>query len=656
MNRNFFLLFVVLFVLSTDIFPQTTTDNVEVRLSLADGKTVYRMGETIRLMLSFTANRDGYTLDQHTSKPAPSLDEVILSPSAGVFEWAKEYRRGAPYYNDVIINAKLSAAPTDLTLLLNNFVRFDKPGKYSVKVKTKRVSTGDYTEKNWSQLSLTTDEVNFEIKEMSEAEEEQEVKRLSALLDASGDWREQTKIAEQLSNLTGDASTREKVRRFFTSQSVSPGNYHGEIRWGLFIARNRALVIKLLEDALRDTNREANHTLLGMLSSLRQLQEEANLPITDIVPKGFFGENNERYLKIQQAYLKELVESLARRTGKNRTTTAIAILQSLPRENPPLDTLGKVREILLKEFDNLDILDREYLLSAYWEKLRDPMLLPSIERMLTDKNLPQTYSYNVRTTAIKRLIELDKLKARPFVVAEIHNPISFIDVDVLSSLDDKFLPEVDDALLEQIRETGQLKTKNRDYVLLRQKTLLAARYATAKIYDGLLEVYKSYGDQWFADAKGSLLGYFARHNDKEAIPLIEQALAKLGSGYESSFFSDLTKMNYPKGVDDFLRKHLAGDDSEAVSNAAYLMSKYGTEANKKLIQARYNRWLKEWSGRGAEPDAEETDAKINYQAMFQINMIEALIRAEAWKLPDAEIERLKQSCITEKCRQHFRIR
>lgn len=655
MNGKLFLLLIASLVFSTNAFAQNAADGVQARLALADGKTVYRMGEPIRLTLTFTANGGKYNVLMNENEIVSSSDEIVLTPNEGIFDWGAEYARRRNIVNHTFMYTELSDQPVTVKVVLNDRFRFDKTGKYSLQIKTKRVETGGFREENRTRISLTTNEVNFEITAMSEAEEQAEIKRLSPLLDVKHGLDEEIGISEQLSFLTGDASTREKVKRYLDSRGRS-GNYHQNIYYGLFIARNRALAVKLLEEALRDPNREANFQLLNALVELRSMSENRAVA-DDVGAPEVAGQNGLRADEMRQSYVKELVESLSKRAGKNLTSTAIAILQTLPRDKTaPADVSAKIREILLKKFDELDVFDREYLLSAYWELLRDASLLPSIERMLTDKNSSQTSSYIVRTTALKRLMELDKSKARPFVVAEIRNPASFVDVEVLKLLDDKFLPETDDALLEQIRDIGQLKTKNRDYVLLRQKTMLAARYATAKIYDGLMETYETYGDQWLADSKGSLLGYFARHNDKEAIPLIEQALAKLGSGYESGFFSDLTKMNYPPAVDMLLRKRLAGDDSQAASSAAYLMSKYGTEANKQLIRERYNRWLKEWGGRGAELDAAETDAKLGYQAMFQINMLEALIRAEAWKLPDAEIEKLKQSCVTESCRQHFRIR
>ncbi len=458
---------------------------------------------------------------------------------------------------------------------------------------------------------------------MSSVEEEQEVRRLSARLEATRDLKDECKISEDLSYLSGEVSTREKVRRFFTSQGRS-GNYFQNIYFGLFIARDRALVVRLLEGALRDPNTPATHELLQTLTMLRGLQE-------GVVPTnaGRFVEveagnpEQRRYSEIREEYVTELLASLPKRAGKSQTTTAITVLGNLPKEpGHAAQMLSGVRKILLQEFDSLHPFDQERLLSAHWDQLRDPSIQPALERMLTKERQPQEYL--IRASALNRLIEMDPERARPFVVAELRDPASGVDFDVLTALKDETLPEADAALLEQIRRFGQKK----DLVLLRHKALLVARYASPAIYDGLMEVYETWGAKWPQDARASLLGYFARYNETQAIPLIEEALAELGPGQDSSFLTDLTRSNYPQAVGDLLRKRLEGEDPQAVGTAAYVMSQHGPAEDRRLIEARLDRWVKEWGKRVAELDAAGTDPNI-IQSMVEVNLIESLALGKA---------------------------
>jgi hypothetical protein len=649
-NLHYLVIIILTPLFVTPALSQDPGQDVRVRLLLAGGKNVYRTGELIRLTLSFTSDRDGYNLDSTTTKPAHPIDEILLSPDSGVSHWLEEYSGRHRYPPDHSSTQKITTIPTTVELPLNDWFRFDRPGRYTVRVKTGRVSRAEQPHAYGPPIQLMTNEVSFRVVPLSKAEEEQEVRRLSALLEAATDWNQEFKASEELSYLSGEISTREKVRRFFTSQGRS-GNYFQNIYFGLFIARDRALVVRLLESALRDPNTPANHELLRTLTMLRSLQEGVEPPGTGgLVAVQAENQEQTRYSEIQGEYVRQLAASLPKRAGKSRTTTAITVLANLPKE--PVQSaqmLSDVRKILLQEFDALHPFDQEYLLRTYWVQLRDPSIQPALERMLAKERQPQ--GYLIRASALNRLMEMDPEQARSFVVAELRDSASVVDFDVLQALEDQTLPEADAALLEQIRRLG----RNGDSVLLRHKALLVARYASPAIYEGLMEAYRTWAEKWPANARASLLGYFARHNEIEAIPMIELALAKLEPGQDLSFLVDLTRSNYPQAVGDLLRRRLEGEEPQAVSTAAYVMSQHGPIEDRKLIEARLDRWMKEWGKRGAELDVASTDTN-SVQRMVEINLIEALLLGKAWRLSEEKIKELKQSCITRACREHFQIR
>src|SRR5262245_28515513 len=585
---------------------QKSGDDVQVRLSLAGGKSVYKIGEPIRLALSFTSDADGYQLNTTTTKPASPVDEVIVTPDEGVSHWLDEYSGKRRYAPDYMSMQKRTTTPVIVELTLNDLYRFDRPGKYTAQVKTRRVSRPERPHDHGPVINLTSNEVSFEVVAMSEAEEEQEVRRLSALLDATSDRKEEARISEELSYLSGEASTREKARRYVTPQGRS-GNYFPSIQLGLFIARDRALVVQLLEGALRDPNTPATHQLLHTLPRLRLLQEVREPPTiaAGIVVEG--GEEHQRSLEILEEYLKELTASLPKRSGISRTTTAKTILINLPKDpDRAAHMLGATRKILLQEFDSLSRFDQDYLLRVFWDKLRDPSLQPAIERILTQERQPQ--GATIRASALRRLIDLDHDRSRSYVLTELRDPASVVDLEVLDALKDETLPEADAALLDQIRRLAPLK-QHSDPVLLRHKALLAARYASQAIYDGLIEVYLTWGSKWQPDARAGLLGYLVRYNETQAMPLIEQELEKLGADQGSWFLSNLTRSNYPSAIGDLMRKRLESDDPSWVSAAAYIMSLHGPSEDMRLIEARLDRWVKEWGRRAAELDAAGDDTK-----------------------------------------------
>ncbi len=121
----------------TSALSQDDGHDVRVRLSLASKKTLSN-SEPIRLTLSFTSDRDGYNIDTTTTKPAHPIDEVLLSPDAGVSRWLDEYSGKHRYSPDYSSAEKITATPTTVELPLNDWFRFDRPGRYTVRVRTGR--------------------------------------------------------------------------------------------------------------------------------------------------------------------------------------------------------------------------------------------------------------------------------------------------------------------------------------------------------------------------------------------------------------------------------------------------------------------------------------------------------------------------------------
>ncbi|MGI8668738.1 MAG: HEAT repeat domain-containing protein [Aridibacter sp.] len=641
----------ILIIFISPLYAFSQGNDVNVKLSLAEDKKVFKMDEPILLNLAFSAKDGNYNLDT-INDLGSYLDEVTISPANGVFDWRGEYKRGAYFMNDVIQVNKLSEKAINVPLFLNNYFRIDKPGKYTVNVKTKRVSTPDPNNKyGRNQFVITTNPVSFEVIPMSKAEESAEVQRISEKLKTKLSPKETNDLSNQLAFLGGDTATIAKVWHFLNPQQDFNNGYHN-LRSGLFISRNRPLVIKLLEEDLRNVEKQANYTVLHTLVQLRVMSEDENLQLpNNINSKEFLEYRTNRAAAIKREYLNELLSNLPLRKGKNKTNSAITILNNIQNEKNKSEYTDILREIIINDFGNVHIPYQELMLGGYWETIKSPTLIPALEKMLENRD-PRSFGYRIRKSALKRLIELDEQKARPYVIEEIKNPNSFMDIDTLGSLKDEFFPETDQALLEQIRENGKMKERGK-FVSLDSKLMLAARYSTDSIYGELLNIYKSSHSKWQIGSKGTMIGYFARHNDQEAVQLIEETLENLEIIYYHSFFSNLTKINYPKAVNTFLLNLLESDEPEKASLAVWIISKNGGKENKEIILARYKSWFEKWQDRREEFSAEKPSPEISKQLGFQINLVSSILSAKSWKLSDKEKAELSKTCFTESCLRYF---
>lgn len=603
------------------------------------------MGEPIKLIMEFTADREGYVVEILPDAKSPWQDTIVISPEFGISHWLAEMTAGHRYARDFFSTQNLSNVPQRVELILNDTLRFDVAGRYTVSVTTRRISKQSLTYSR--PFSVTTNSITFEVEPMSEPDEAAEVKRLSDLMAAKRNSQTDEEVGKLLSFLTGEPSTREKVRRFLNPEDRS-GNYHANLWYGLFIARNRQLVLKLLETGLRDPNTGVSSQLLNAVTRLRMLVTDGVRDKPVVVTSMLTPlEEDPRAREIRDAYVVELSAGLAKRKDKALTTTAITIVSNPPKD-PQAASAGsrEARRILIQQFDTLHIFSQEWLLRQDWEELRDRSLIPVIKRMLS--TAPGSAQKHIHEAALKLLIEVAPDEARPFVVAEIRDPNSFVDVKLLGSIEAKSLPEADAILLEQIRRVATIPD-NRGFVHLKQKTSLLVRFGTDGIYQELMELYQTVGARLYPDGRAGLLAYFAKHNEREAIPLIEQAISELNPDQEPAVLRELTELYYSEAIGVLVKKLLATDDRAAASTAAYLIGRHGHADDQRVLEARLKRWQEEWGNRVAEADAQ-------HQGRIERELIWALVHGKSWKLSPERARELQLGCITQLCKQTNQVR
>lgn len=349
-----------------------------------------------------------------------------------------------------------------------------------------------------------------------------------------------------------------------------------------------------------------------------------------------------RNREVRESYVAELAAGLGKRSGKSLTTTALTIVQTTPKDSQSESVpFREARNVLVQQFDTLHPFDQEWLMRVYSDQMRDPVLVSSLKKMLTTTGIGEK---NMHETALLRLLEMAPDEVRPYVIAEIRNPNSFLDAETLGKLKDESLPEVDRSLLEQIRKLAPSRN-NRDLVALRPKTQLLARFATESIYPELMQWYQQMGADLPGDARAGLLAYFAKHNEREALPLIEQAVADLKPGEYPDILSAITALYYSDAIGALLKKLMEADDAPIASHAAYLLGKHGSAGDEKILEARLKRWQDQWRNRVAEADGQ-------FQGQIERELIYALIHGKSWKLSPERVRELQTSCLTQMCKEN----
>ena len=154
----------VLFLVTSGYAQTSMLQEVHVKLTLAEQKTAYKIGEPIKLIMEFTSDREGYIVDVLSGRNAQGTDTVVILPETGVTHWL-DHITGERYPRDFIATKNLSSVPQRVELILNDTLSFDNPGRYTVNVITRRVTknSGLYSRP----LILRTNSITFEVEPTS---------------------------------------------------------------------------------------------------------------------------------------------------------------------------------------------------------------------------------------------------------------------------------------------------------------------------------------------------------------------------------------------------------------------------------------------------------------------------------------------------------
>jgi hypothetical protein len=362
--------------------------DVQVQLSLANGKDSYRGGEPILLELTFTARVPGYLINEITTEPASPVDQVLLSKAKGVYPWLDDYSRESRYSPDYETSNELQPGqPVTIELPLNALYRFDEPGRYTVHVVTSRIASGDSNFRG--SLVLTSNDVGFDTVPMDDADEAAEAKHLESLIRSAPDLRTAQRHASKLQWLTGDPSTSVKLSLFLHPKEFYP--FGVDVSYGLWVARNRALIVSTLEQAMSDPQQpiEPVASALQMAVALKSRLQSPYDPASSRNPL-------PQAEQIENDYARRIEATLPQRKGANLANAAITLLSSLAqRGKTGAPEFEAARDALSTHFADVDQYEVDWVLNAYGKYLEDSRMIPALENMLV------TIKFNSARTAIE---------------------------------------------------------------------------------------------------------------------------------------------------------------------------------------------------------------------------------------------------------------
>jgi len=459
--------------------------DVSLVIRFAGGANHFKVGEVIPVELSYSASTPGkysFNTASYDRGGRLGIEQFVVEPP-GRDPLDSYYRDPMQAFMQGGLSSMLplDAKPQLIKRDLNEWVAFDRPGRYTLRVISGRVGRVDGKPNR-----LTSNTLEFDIETADAAWQQQTVARAAAVLDDPARAQsERTAAQETLRYLDCPESVRELAR-----QLTMAG--HEDNKWnfeaGLLGARDQDLVFKELEDRFFAPDAALGQSYLWLVARMEFARVSGKLPAypkNDLAKQKDWQEAQEKLFALlkarQDAVYERAADAVALKQGAAKASTVAAVLRS---------SLEQARKLPGEEIaDMFPLLDRaqqELILGTLFDRVNVPAMAGPLAAILDQQDFPG--GSLLRVYALEVLLQVNPQIGRERMLAEMRAPHAdslnnpgFM-IRCLSRLPDAALPELNQLFLKRLEEA--------DYPLLDLYAGLTGRYATDAVLPQVKKVYQ----------------------------------------------------------------------------------------------------------------------------------------------------------------------
>jgi len=590
----------------------------------ANGQTVFHIDERIPLKLTFTSPNDTqYVIAPWSNGRGGEFDfeSFDVSPLTGWSDPLATYfaqdlpRTGHGWSWPPLLKSK----PVEISLDLNQWVRFDQPGVYRVKVISHRVGGV-----NRSGLQSNLIELH--------------------IVPAAAEWQDATlkRILPQLSS-SGAVFEGAVADLRYLATPAAIDEMTGKLREGYaFIASECSMGLIGLPSAMGDV----------AIASMNHRIDEPDFPISPLffstmsllhVSCGLTAESIRQQRQSFEAILWQTVfSSISKKEPLARAETVQTLLGFGRNINTP-EVKSQMASLLSASFLNLD--DRNQIddLRQHWDLLRSPGILPTLQalakRPTANYGGPGPYSpEDLKSAAFKRWYELDPAGARSEILAQIGSAAPSLSSQALAFLPAEPLPQFEPIWAESfLRTTDQLEDDTLGSLLVKFGT----GAATSQMIVKLNQPPSPYSYM----SRALALAYLVRFSPDDARPLLKREIATSETGCSYSLLRWVSEHATAPVLNEVAVEALNNADPGTVLDALQYLKSYGTKADEKSIWDRYVKWTQAWSGKADILDRPEPGLHACGEVCTGEELGTALIANQGWLADRTLISRVLHSCV-----------
>jgi len=625
--------------------------DISFTIRLAGDKKQFRQGEVIPLELSFASSlAKTYRMDAATYDRSGRLDmdKFHIEPESGFVDpMYDHFHSGGVFIGGGLrgVPPELEEKPRLITYEINEWFRFDKPGKYRLYLTSPRVSRIGKREES-GDITLTSNAVEFEITPAEKDWQEKELQRILKELDAKAPKPDRRAACRALRFLGSKAAALGLIRRYGGSDSECGFEYYA----GLIGSPHRDFVMEKLETQLTAPDQPVSGGFLRLMIQLTIASGRQGLqqPVSadELQWREYWGRHQKLYNQLQAKYAALLAQSIHLKTGGARAVSANTLLE-LKWDKSKLPDVWSF-------FNDLPPQEQRSLLEYRWKQIASDSMLPILRQLYgkrPERNSEDSYEISeINALALKRIYELAPEEGRQLIMAEMRRPKPRVGhqrmgIQTLTILPDETLPELDSVFVDNLE-----KGENAEI-----HSALIERYGSPNIFSHVRALLDEQVGNMACFEQSRLLAYCLRIDASGSIGLIRRAVTARGKENSRCYpnvFREVGELHTSPELEKLAIEFLEDPDPEVVIDAATMLGQNGSDGAEEALWRRFEKWHREWNGREQELKVDFLDDNpVRFQTSIEQALRTALSNSPAWLADLKKLERLKSLCVTQNERQ-----
>jgi hypothetical protein len=636
---------------------------VDLAIGLVARHAQFRVGELIPLDLVYTFDpSDAYLINDELARgsgTARLLEVFRVSPQEGTRQLTSDEPNFYRWVGGTPREAK-SGRVYRYRVYLNEWRRFDNPGKYRFYSTSARVWKPNVFPKGNNELRVTSNLLELEILPATTQWRDEQLRAAVRVLDRPDDNTQKHRslrreALRRLRYLGTEAATRELARRY-------PGRDEGErydIGMGTYESQHKPAAVTELERRLDEPDFVVTKEYLSHLAGITADAQDVNYRSaagSDQVSREERRQLWKQHLDLEEdlcvAYFDPAWTAAQSKEPLIRARSLFELFR-FSRYNHLRDRglltperMAQIRTVVRSVFEALPSDEQELLLSRYWKQLGGVEFLPALRRFIAvapERGDDDRFCLPI-DWAFRRFLELAPDDGRALFLAELRRVRPRFTLTSVNLLPDEPIPELDDSLITRLEQ------HDRDSDLA---TALLARYGSAAIYDRARKYYGDGGGRWTCAPQDATLAYFLRHDPEEGTQLVNQALdAREQTGCYKSTLSDVAKIRMTAALEKIAIERIDDKDPIVVWDALRTLQWYGSAAAERALWRKFEQWHDTWKNRLGELTVALNGSRKYSQVDIENWFITAIADGRNWIADPPKLKRLRKLCLTEEGREH----